>query len=292
MKDQLLINKRQQNVLKLSRPDFHRVMQFGVDNLCKFSGATSISINIMTYELKCDARESAMKVIKDLFIDEHLVELSATTKEYSCVICFCDYELEEGISLEDCKHFFCSGCWDNFLNNVIESRTFPLHCFAKDCDHKISIASIQLNSKAHIFDGIVDSAFKSYINYNGDLFQFCPTPDCPQIYKVNSGDVECDICLSSICSSCKTNSHQGITCNEFALVRYDPMDAAFLKWKKDNDVRSCPKQGCGAQIQKSMGCNHMTCQNCKSHICWFCMGIYEHSIIYKHMRTDHGDIGG
>jgi hypothetical protein len=177
------------------------------------------------------------------------------------------------------------------LDNIIESKTFPLHCFAEECEHKISIDSIKVNSKVGIFDRIIDSTFKSYINSNGDSFQFCPTPDCPQVYKVNSGDLECDVCLSSICSSCKTNSHQGITCNEFALVRYDPMDAAFLKWKKDNDVRACPKQGCGAQIQKSMGCNHMTCQNCKSHICWFCMGIYEQSNIYQHMRDNHGNIG-
>lgn len=45
--------------------------------------------------------------------------------------------------------------------------------------------------------------------------------------------------------------------------------------------RKCP--GCQSPIQKSDGCNHMTCKQCKSQFCWICLGQYtiHHYKIYN-----------
>ena len=86
--------------------------------------------------------------------------------------------------------------------------------------------------------------------------------------------------------------HEGLTCEEYAEFRHmDPTEAAFAGWKKRNDVRACPKEGCGAPIEKISGCNHMKCSVCKTHICWVCMAMVPADKIYAHMDNAHGGWG-
>lgn len=37
-------------------------------------------------------------------------------------------------------------------------------------------------------------------------------------------------------------------------------------------VRKCP--GCKSPIEKSDGCNHMTCKKCRFEFCWLCEKKY------------------
>ena len=46
------------------------------------------------------------------------------------------------------------------------------------------------------------------------------------------------------------------------------------------NTKSCP--GCGRNIEKNQGCNHMTCNQCRHEFCWICMGDWK----------DHGSATG
>ena len=39
--------------------------------------------------------------------------------------------------------------------------------------------------------------------------------------------------------------------------------------------KPCPT-GCGWQIEKNLGCNHMTCSRCRHEFCWRCLQPYKH----------------
>ena len=55
-------------------------------------------------------------------------------------------------------------------------------------------------------------------------------------------------------------------------------------------IRPCPR--CSTNIEKILGCNHMTCVGCQTHICWFCMsdfGLNNGALVYDHMRKEHGN---
>jgi len=39
--------------------------------------------------------------------------------------------------------------------------------------------------------------------------------------------------------------------------------------------KPCPT-GCGWQIEKNLGCNHMTCSRCRHEFCWLCLQPYNH----------------
>lgn len=45
----------------------------------------------------------------------------------------------------------------------------------------------------------------------------------------------------------------------------------------------CP--GCGVQVEKSAGCNHMTCIKCKQHFCYLCGDKLSPAEPYKHFNT-------
>ncbi|GAX11563.1 hypothetical protein FisN_22Lh256 [Fistulifera solaris] len=53
----------------------------------------------------------------------------------------------------------------------------------------------------------------------------------------------------------------------------DYKDVAQKLWMRAN-TRPCPK--CQAPIQKSDGCNHMTCRGCRYEYCWICSGDWKH----------------
>ena len=44
------------------------------------------------------------------------------------------------------------------------------------------------------------------------------------------------------------------------------------------NTKMCPNVKCGRPIEKSTGCNHMTCKVCSHEFCWLCTGKWsEHN---------------
>ena len=44
-----------------------------------------------------------------------------------------------------------------------------------------------------------------------------------------------------------------------------------MNWILANS-KQCPNKGCNRRIERSSGCNHMTCAKCSHHFCWMCLG--------------------
>jgi hypothetical protein len=211
--------------------------------------------------------------------------------QYTCVVCFCDYEIADVILIQQCKHAFCNDCFQGFLQHAMTANQFPVCCVEKSCSLPIPLSTLRKFQSASNYSALVKASFINYINTNGDRFQFCPTPDCPQIYPVNAGTVQCDCCNEDICTHCCCNAHPNLDCAEYQRYKDDPNEIAFYAWRKAADARVCPKSGCGTSIEKNGGCNHITCGKCSSHICWVCMGIFPKNDVYEHMRAAHGGIG-
>ncbi|KAK4688333.1 E3 ubiquitin-protein ligase RNF14, partial [Tremellales sp. Uapishka_1] len=58
-------------------------------------------------------------------------------------------------------------------------------------------------------------------------------------------------------------------------------DEGNRKWLSER-TRSCA--GCGVRVEKSHGCNHMTCNRCHAHFCYRCGASISPSEPYKHYR--------
>eukprot|EP00466_Bigelowiella_natans_P003959 jgi/Bigna1/53030/estExt_Genewise1Plus.C_140133 len=186
-----------------------------------------------------------------------------------------------------CGHYFCKGCWRDFLESEIAkgrtcifSRCPAMRC-TKQHVHKFGCACQEL---------VPSSTFKKYIKkqdllekykyWNLQSFvegqeglKWCPNPKCTRIVEYKQGGektIGCQ-CGNRFCFSCLKNEHEPAPCDlvqkwmESTAVK----DDATELWLKAR-TKKCPK--CGVRIEKNRACNHMTCAKCNHHFCWLCKG--------------------
>ncbi|KAJ7770618.1 hypothetical protein B0H16DRAFT_218276 [Mycena metata] len=203
-----------------------------------------------------------------------------------CPICF--NQVVSPITLR-CGHHWCRTCCIQYLLAAIENRHFPLTCLGDEakCTEPISLTVARSILQPSEFNAIVDASVSSYVHAHAKQFHYCPSPDCPQIYRTGpkGSVVQCPSCLLRICSHCHAEAHDGFACAE-----QDGGDRLFKEWVKNHDVKNCP--GCAIPIERDEGCHHVTCIQCQTHICWVCLQTFPKGEgIYKHMREEHGGIG-
>ena len=201
----------------------------------------------------------------------------------------CIGEVSSPIKLP-CGHSWCRSCLQRYLKVATQRDTsFPLICHGVDKKCGVPIPLFVAKSMLSVsdYDAIVEAAFSTHIQTHPEEFHYCPTPDCQQIYRSAPEGIsmQCPDCLIRICTNCHSDAHDGLTCSEV----HDG-DDLFMDWVSKNDVKQCPK--CNMAIEKSEGCNHMTCSMCRTHICWVCLDTFKDGYaIYGHMQDKHGGSG-
>jgi hypothetical protein len=277
---------------------------------------TGLSSIILTPELLSKAMQGGMKRLKSRFGDSVRLNVALDPKTISingsaaqiqeareilsaseastddqgtedCVVCWT--EATDAL-FTSCSHVYCKECF----SNQVSSSGAPVRCYGAEgkCEKVLSMNELEKLLPYAELESLLQESFEAFIRVHPKDFQFCPTPDCPQIYRISSGNTSheffCSSCLSTICTSCQVINHDGMSCEEYRDLSSEGT-LAFKKWKTENDVRDCPS--CKIGIQKSYGCNHMTCQNCSKHICWFCMQVFETGpACYDHMEKVHKNI--
>ncbi|KAJ8488820.1 hypothetical protein ONZ51_g3309 [Trametes cubensis] len=205
----------------------------------------------------------------------------------ACPVCF--EKATRPVTLT-CGHTWCKDCLVSYLKSSVDNKSFPLACLADEarCAQPISISVIQMLLSPEEFDAVVNAAFTAYIQERPNEFHYCPTPDCPQVYRKSARKsvLQCPSCLVRICPHCDMEAHEAVSCQD-----NNPEDVLlFEEWKMGHDVKDCPN--CKVPIERTAGCNHMTCVSCKAHICWACLATFSLSgEVYHHMRSIHGGIG-
>ena len=205
----------------------------------------------------------------------------------TCAVCWCDIEERY---MTPCGHAYDKEC---FLNQCLSTgdEAIPIRClgFSGNCQSVISFPNLEDALTRDQLDKVLEASFTRHIRKNPQIYQYCPTADCDQVYEVSDEGklFTCFTCLTTICSTCGAVSHEGLTCeqNKKAVLT----DDAVIEWKKKNGAKDCPK--CGCTIQKSEGCNHMECRACRSHICWVCMMVFGNGKdTYDHLAENHDGI--
>jgi hypothetical protein len=81
----------------------------------------------------------------------------------------------------------------------------------------------------------------------------------------------CVKCKSKTCFSCTTPLHSGMTCAQYkaSLIEQQFAEVRSSEWLNAN-AKLCP---CGKWVQKTTGCDHMTCV-CGAEWCWICGAHY------------------
>eukprot|EP01083_Nonionella_stella_P256999 880121_1 len=119
---------------------------------------------------------------------------------------------------------------------------------------------------------------------------FCCKPNCDgyiynnkKFYHICS-TLQCDDCHTRMCWKCHQPYHGFILgCNQL-------IDMKYYKWTLLKDVQKCPK--CRSTIEKTGGCNHMSCSSCKYQFCWICRGHYQYGHYNWSIKNILGCPGG
>ena len=225
--------------------------------------------------------------------------LDTTSKsEGQCPIC--GYEEPDTPVQTLCKHTYCLECFENCCKyaNSTDKDEFRIECQGKGdegaCAKVFGLAELKERLSSSIFEAVLKLSFEKYVQRHSKEFYYCPTPDCGYVYRCTSASnskplaYTCPNCLEPICTFCHAR-HGDYTCAEYKDIESGGYEA-LEKLKRELNIKDCPK--CKTPMEKTEGCNHMTCGGCGAHIFWVCMAVFETTEpCYEHMRNEHGGIG-
>ena len=206
-----------------------------------------------------------------------------------------------------CGHIYCAPCLRHYLNSAITGGTFPLQCMGNDnqCHQPVPLAIIERLLPPSRHERLLEAALKAYAAANPAMIRHCITPGCGLLYRVDPDEtdppaVQCCACLA-FCCPCSTSREptaphtRATECPALSKqaraqrIRRDQAQQERLaeEWVQANSrrVKRCPQ--CSTAVEKTEGCNHMTCR-CGAHWCWVCRGVYSRGTIYEHIRAEHG----
>lgn len=214
-----------------------------------------------------------------------------TTKQAEDACPVCMVPADPPVVKLSCGHTYCRACIHGFIKATIDGQKFPINCFHTSeeghaCETPLSISIISEILSKSDSEQLFEIAFTTYIQAHQKEYGYCPTPDCPTVFKVTATEsfITCNQCLVGICTACKNVAHNGQTCAQY---KSGIDDSGYEEWKRAQGVKTCPK--CSADLQKAGGCNHMTCK-CGAHLCWHCMKEFDYRSIYTHMSQKCGGI--
>lgn len=209
-----------------------------------------------------------------------------------CPACLSD--VEDAVELT-CGHKYCRDCFETQCKEA-DGREVKIVCYGAEgnCGQSVDLDTLRTILSHEKFQALLSTSLECYVRSRPDQVTYCPTPDCPTIYRVTSdpGEIVCETCLALTCTKCGSVGHDGITCG---LARDEAYKESkeyreFLKMKEMHNIKDCPK--CTTPIQKWSGCNHMICGSCKTHLCWVCLQTFEDGMAcYRHLTGVHGSIG-
>jgi hypothetical protein len=181
-----------------------------------------------------------------------------------CPVCYT--EATAPYKLGSCGHVYCTPCINHFLSNAAETRRFPLACVGDEasCNTPIPIPTIQRFLPKGAFNQLLEIIYTAHIDSNPRLLRYCRTPDCTQVYRCTPGSsttIHCPACLGSVCPSCHSDGHDGMTCEEWRLHNTaEEQERLADIWmdQQGGRVKRCPE--CRIYLEKLEGCNHMECR--------------------------------
>ncbi|KAI5669806.1 hypothetical protein M9H77_19659 [Catharanthus roseus] len=239
----------------------------------------------------CGTKELKQRIediIHEVVQTSGLQDQSANS-EASCPICLC--EVEDGYRLEGCGHEFCRSCLLEQCESAIKSQdSFPVRCTYGSCGASLLITDLRSLLSCDKLEELFRASLGAFVAASGGSYRFCPSPDCPSIYRVADSGTSgppfiCGACFVETCTRCHVEYHPYLSCEKYLQFKNDP-DSSLNEWclGKDN-VKKCPF--CSCTIEKGDGCNHIPCR-CGKHVCWACLEFFDSSDdCYNHMRVIH-----
>ena len=163
------------------------------------------------------------------------------------------------MKLKNCKDIFHVECFVNYADSNLKQSKFPvLHPCTNDCK-RFEIFEYEMRKflPDDKFSKLSELSLKKAIDSSKNM-DFCPNINCNYYFAFTDKDhtINCPSCKKFYCLKCKTIK---LTEDKFcAKCEYGNEDKAFVKFATDKKLKKC--RVCGRVIERTEGCNHMTCK--------------------------------
>ncbi|KAF3439242.1 hypothetical protein FNV43_RR17517 [Rhamnella rubrinervis] len=235
-----------------------------------------------------ESKQKVEEIIYDIAKASDGSSAVRSNNEVTCPICLC--EVENEYRFEDCQHVFCHSCLVEQFESAIKNKdSFPLCCAYEGCGSPILLTDLRFLLSNEKLEDLFRASLGAFVASSGGAYRFCPSPDCPSVYRVagcgTAGEpFICGACFAETCTRCHLEYHPFSSCERYREFKEDP-DSSLMDWRKGKDVKNCPC--CSYTIEKREGCNHIECK-CGTHICWVCLEVFKTSDdCYGHLRNVH-----
>lgn len=200
------------------------------------------------------------------------IESTSMLQSFTCKIC-CE-DKSEVFTLPICSHSYCYDCISDYLTiRIQEAQVLKMPCPDHECGNEINEQDIKkLVSNLYYEKYLV---FKRNTELSNNPFlKWCPQPDCTgyDLGNINKDHLVCSVCTFEYCYYCSESWHPSGKCKQ-------KHDRDLDQWSQKNNARFCPN--CRIKVQKTIGCDHMTCTRCKYEWCWLCGEEYKVNHAYK-----------
>lgn len=200
----------------------------------------------------------------------------AEFEDVACIVCYDSSGSTYGLSGRRycCKEHVCRNCMKSTVQAKLNEGIIHIQCPNPECDRAVKRQEIL----GYLSGEMKERYERMRIEAEGDgTKKTCPNcchiteHQLPKLRKCKEADIKikCVKCDQNWCFSCHAPWHEGLSCKE-----YQRGNKQFYKWTKGRShtgVANCQKcPVCRVHIQRSTGCDQMTCNRCDTKFCYKC----------------------
>lgn len=205
-------------------------------------------------------------------------DYSVSTVIMTCRICLDDKHIKP---LHCCKKAVCDECLKRYISSQVRVGRADIACPITECSGFLEESVVV----SHLANEEV--AKYRYFQELGRLDASTkPCPQCSLFTSLKSRPlhppsraeykykVQCNKCQFVWCFKCHAPWHEGLKCRD-----YRRGDKLLRSWASviehgQRNAQKCPR--CKIHIQRTEGCDHMTCTQCNTNFCYRCGEKYRH----------------
>ncbi|KAL8609439.1 hypothetical protein ACOMHN_006626 [Nucella lapillus] len=180
----------------------------------------------------------------------------STEPTENCPVCLCSIQTGHLYRLQLCLHPYCTECFQQMVCCAIKDETIPIQCCQVGCQLSLALCDLlNLSRTGHIdLKDLTKAAVSAYVKTHSEDYRYCPTNDCPAIYKAipalrqnrrfgqpysdRSRSVPegieafvCPDCGESTCRRCHTSTH-----NDEPCPTSDSDDTVLEEWAREDSA--------------------------------------------------------
>ncbi|KAL7721492.1 RBR-type E3 ubiquitin transferase [Entamoeba marina] len=192
-----------------------------------------------------------------------------------CDICYDEMDISFCYRNPICGHSYCLPCIREYVTDQINKANTIVKCPNANCSQVIpfnDLVNCGIINNQQTYDKYLNTLTRLHLETDPDV-RYCEKCGNVMIGEKGITMMRCSKCKYAFCFKCKEPWHADFTCEEYKQWKLDHAkgDNAYADFLR-NHTKPCPK--CKKPIEKSGGCNHMTCA-CGYHFCWVCLKEYK-----------------